>query len=287
MRSLMVLVVLGVAVGSPGLAAQALPPRPVDSMVADFVADPGNLQMLALATEACPLARGSWQFEFVERLMELPPQPRTENALATFLAAALVGGCEDDLVSSWLRDFAAGQTQGSYLLAQVAGALGRSGAEANRLTALTVLFDPRFDESVRELVFWPWTRGSDTPFQEEIRIIADGIRLVDGRPPAARLSHIIVGVRDEEGYTESGVDALRELLDAVVARPDSPAALPTLNALLSQAPNLSVDDPWFRELGDVSRDIAAGRRPAPPELREFVAARTNRFCRPNAPPCEP
>src|SRR5690606_39823111 len=112
-----------------------------------------------------------------------------------------------------------------------------------------LLFDPRFDESVRELVFWPWTRGSDTPFQEEIRIIADGIRLVDGRPPAARLSHIIVGVRDEEGYTESGVAALRELLDAVVARPDSPAALPTLNALLSQAPNLSVDDPWFRELG--------------------------------------
>lgn len=275
---------------TPFARAQDVPPRPIEEMVADFDADPWDIQMLGITVRDCPPRPGTWQFEYLTGVLSLPVRPELDESLASFLAAALKVGCESDLLSRWLRDFLVRSDRGGYLVARVAAELGNSTSEENRLAALRAMFDPRYNDLTRGGVAGLWVVDSSTPLHDELILVAEAYDRVDGVPPAQVLAGAIPLVRRREGEGV-GLEALRALLDAVTERPDAPGAISIMNGLLSNAVNLEPDDPWMQELGAAAEEFADGRRPAPSDVRQFVSDRLDRFCRgPEAfrnPKCQP
>jgi len=262
-----------------GVVAQSTPPAPVSEMIGQFEANPHDLGYLAQAVEVCPIDPQSWRFEFLEGLMELPPSPEADGSLASALAWQVEHCDEDVFASEWARELFSRPTVRWYRIARLGAALGRSSLAENRQAALQSLFDPRIDNQIRNTLASEWVGDSDYLHRDLVLLFSEAYDTSDGVPPS-QLTLSVGMIREMEGPARARI-ALRALLDAVVRRPDVPAALTVVNTLLSNAVNLDPQDPWMLELGEVMQDLVDGGT-APPDLVEFIEDRLGRFCRGDA-----
>jgi len=262
-----------VAVPTSALA-QDEPPRPLDELIAEFIRSPGTAAAPKMIS-GCRAEPGTWRRELLGRLLALGLSETSTEALAVETASSLER-CDYPELDAWFRDRLNDVTM-HRLQTFLAFALYQSGKPENRAAARAAVFDHRRPHTVRYDMAAAMTAGQS--LENGLEMIATGYREHGTAPPNSFVTNRLAVLHDPGGerYRAEIEAGRREVLQAVLARPNGSGAVSLFNSLVFDAlkrPN----EPWFQEVGRAVREIATGQRAgASAELREFAAARLGRF----------
>lgn len=256
----------------PG-SAQDEPPRPVEVLIAEFVADPlNNRDVLTMAGARCSATPGSWRRQLLDGVLALPVE-RVRTELIAISLSWTISHCDFESLDAWAREKLEELPDSPTVYMLVQG-LGRSGDPINERAARKAIFDPRFSDRTRTNMAAAMVRDAPDPHVAALELLALGYRENGTDAPGIFLVN-----RMSAASGEAATAAKRELLNAVLSRPDGEGAFRMMNSIMSDVvgPGRDASDPWFQEVGRAVRAIARGDYTVSPELRSFAAERVGRF----------
>jgi len=263
---------------TPSLSAQEKDAQFVDSLVAEFHANPGGEVVRRIGP--CPVT-GTWRRELLERLLaEVSVEAREAGPIINY-ETYNIKHCDDiPSLSAWFREGLL-KSPSEHGVGYLVMGLWNSGSRENREAVVAAMFDSTRESKFRyvmaEAVAQPVPDGEGAI--GFLHLMAEWYRRF-GAPPSGLISQRVLHQARSEG--PEGLAAKRAVLASWRARPDAPGSADMIALLADDAAADARDrgptsTEWKRSVGTALEDALAGRLVVSEDVRKRIQQRIGGF----------